>query len=219
MCWEALRVEWPAEWEKARRLALMEFFVGITGASGAPYARRLVQALLADGHVVGVSFSGSGAQVVGHELYDDLRMDRDEAIGRFVTDTGLDPSQVWAPGDYSSPYASGSARWDAAVICPCSMDTLATIASGAGSNLLHRAAGVALKEQRKLVLVPRETPLNMIHLENLQRVARAGATVVPAMPAFYTKPTSLDDMIDFVVGKILNVLGVEQRLLAEWRGQ
>ena len=197
----------------------MEFFVGITGASGAPYARRLVEALVRGGHTVGVSFSGSGAQVVGHELYGNLRMERDEAISNFVADTGLDPACVWAPGDYSSPYASGSARWDAAIICPCSMDTLATIASGAGSNLLHRAAGVALKEQRRLVLVPRETPFNLIQIENIERVARAGAVVVPAMPAFYTMPKTLEDMIDFVVGKVLNVLGVEQGLLAEWRGQ
>jgi len=197
----------------------MEFFVGITGASGAPYARRLVSALVGGGHTVGVSFSGSGAQVVGHELYGNLRMDRDEAIERFVTETGLDPANVWAPGDYSSPYASGSARWDAAIICPCSMDTLATIASGAGSNLLHRAAGVALKERRQLVLVPRETPLSLIQVENLERVARAGATLVPAMPAFYTMPKTLDDMIDFVVGKVLNLVGVEQTVLQEWRGQ
>ena len=139
---------------QSRANSLMDVFVGITGASGAPYARRLVSALVRSGHTVGVSFSGSGAQVAGQELYGDLRMERREAIDRFCADTGLDRSCVWEPGDYSSPYASGSARWDAAVICPCSMDTLAAIASGAGSSLLHRAAGVALKEDRKLILVP-----------------------------------------------------------------
>lgn len=195
----------------------MEVFVGVTGASGAPYARRLVRALAAGGHTVGVSFSGSGAQVVGHELYGNLRMPRAEAIERFIADTGITAGNVWDPADYGSPYASGSARWDAAVICPCSMDTLASIASGSGTNLLHRAAGVALKEHRRLVLVPRETPLSLIQIRNLERVTEAGAMVLPAMPAFYTMPTSIDDMIDFVVGKVLNVLGAEQSLLSEWR--
>lgn len=196
----------------------MEIFVGITGASGAPYARRLVGALVAGGHTVGVSFSGSGAQVCGHELYGDLRMERSEAIANFCHDTGLTPELVYGEKDFGSPYASGSAKWDAAVICPCSMSTLATIASGAENNLLQRAANVALKERRTLVMVPRETPLSMIQIENLNRVANAGAIVVPAMPAFYTMPQSIDDMIDFVVGKVLNVLGCEQSLLAEWRG-
>lgn len=196
----------------------MEVFVGITGASGSPYARRLVQALVAGGHTVGVSFSGSGAQVAGHELYGDLRMPREEALTRFLDDTGLPKDCLFAESDFGAPYASGSARWDAAVICPCSMSTLATIASGAEQNLLQRAANVALKENRTLILVPRETPLSTIQIDNLSRVAHAGARVVPAMPAFYTMPTSLDDMIDFVVGKVLNLLGAEQSLLAEWRG-
>ena len=194
----------------------MDVFVGITGASGAPYARRLVQALLAGGHTVGASFSGAATQVSGQELYGDLRMERGEVIDRWLADTGLPADRLWDPFDYGSPYASGSARWDAAVICPCSMDTLATIASGAGSNLLHRAATVALKEDRRLILVPRETPLSTIHLENLLKVRRAGAHLLPAMPAFYQLPESIDDMIDFVVGKVLNLLGMEQSLLGEW---
>lgn len=197
----------------------MDVFVGIAGASGAPYARCLVQALIAGGHTVGLSFSGSGAQVVGHELYGDLRMPRDEAIANFVDETGADPANVWAERDYASPYASGSARWQAAAIVPCSMATLASIASGIEANLIHRAAGVALKEKRTLVVVPRETPLSLIQIGNIQRVAAAGAHVVPAMPAFYTLPQSIGDMIDFVVGKVLNAIGVEQSLLAEWRGQ
>jgi 4-hydroxy-3-polyprenylbenzoate decarboxylase len=197
----------------------MEFFVGVTGASGAPYARRLVTCLLQGGHEVGVSFSGSGAQVVGHELYGDLRMPRDEAIARFCEDTNLPLASVWDPSDWSSPYASGSARWDAAIICPCSMDTVASLASGAGANLLQRAALVAMKEARQLVIVPRETPLGQIQLENLLRLSRAGVQIVPAMPAFYTQPQSLDDMVDFVAGKVLNLLGVDQTVLAQWRGQ
>lgn len=195
----------------------MDVFVGIAGASGAPYARRLVSHLVDTGATVGISFSGSGSQVVAHELYGDLRMERDDAIRRFVDDTGVDPANVWGERDYGSPYASGSARWDAAVICPCSMATVAAIAGGHETNLLQRAANVALKEDRRLVVVPRETPLSTIQLENMLTLARAGARVVPAMPAFYQLPQSLDDMVDFVVAKVLNLLGVEQQLLAEWR--
>jgi 4-hydroxy-3-polyprenylbenzoate decarboxylase len=194
----------------------MDVFVGITGASGAPYARRLVQALLAGGHQVGACFSSVAAQVSGQELYGDLRMDRAEVVDRWLADTGLPADRLWDAHDFGSPYASGSARWDAAVIVPCSMDTLATIASGAGSNLLHRAASVALKEDRKLVLVPRETPLSTIHLENMLRVRRAGAHLLPAMPAFYQLPETLDDMVDFVVAKVLNLIGADQALLGEW---
>jgi flavin prenyltransferase len=197
----------------------VEIFVGISGGSGAPYARRLVQALTAGGHTVGVCFSGAGAQVTGQELYEDLRMPREEVIERFIADTGITAENVWSERDYASPYASGSAKWDAVVICPCSMATVSAIATGAGANLIHRAASVALKEQRQLILVPRETPLSLIHLDNLTRVARAGASIVPAMPAFYTLPKSLNDMVDFMVGKLLNLLGVEQQMLAEWRGQ
>lgn len=194
----------------------MDVFVGITGASGAPYARRLVQALLAGGHTVGACFSSASLQVSGQELYGDLRMPHDEVRERWLAETGLAPERLYGPHDFGSPYASGSARWDAAVLVPCSMDTLATVASGAGSNLLHRAASVALKEDRRLVLVPRETPLSTIHLENLLRVRRAGAHVLPAMPAFYQMPETLEDMVDFVVGKVLNLLGIDQSLLTEW---
>lgn len=197
----------------------MEIFVGITGASGAPYARRLVQALIADGHTVGVSFSGSGTIVTGQELYGDLHLPRQETIERFCADTGLDASSVFAEHDYGAPYASGSARWDAAVIVPCSMSTVSAIATGAENNLLQRAANVALKEGRKLVIVPRETPLGIIQLENLLRIARAGGHIVPAMPGFYHLPASLDDLIDFVAGKLLNMLGVDHAMLKEWRGQ
>ena len=194
----------------------MDVFVGITGASGAPYARRLVQALLAGGHAVGACFSSAAPQVSGQELYGDLRMPREQVVERWLGETGLPVQRLYEPHDFGSPYASGSARWDAAVIVPCSMDTLATIASGAGSNLLHRAASVALKEDRRLVLVPRETPLSTIHLENLLRVRRAGAHVLPAMPAFYQRPETVEDMVDFVVAKVLNLIGIDQDLLGEW---
>lgn len=195
----------------------MEVFVGIAGGSGAPYARRLVQALLAGGHTVGLSFTASATKVVGHELYGDLQMDRDTVIERFVAETGIDSGNVWGVTDYGSPYASGSARWDAAVVVPCSMSTLGALAAGIEQNLVQRAANVALKERRQLVLVPRETPLSIIQLENLVRVAKAGATVLPAMPGFYAGAQTVDDLVDFVVGKVLNSLGVEQSMLGQWR--
>ncbi len=194
----------------------MDVFIGVAGASGAAYARAVAAALVSAGHTVGLSFSGSGAQVVGHELYGDLRMPRDEAISRFVSESGIAPTNVWGERDYGSPYASGSARWDAAVIIPCSMSTLAQIAQGAETNLVQRAANVALKERRRLIVVPRETPLSQIQLENLLRLSRAGADIVPAMPGFYHHPQSVDDIIDFVAGKVLNLLGVEQDVLREW---
>ena len=197
----------------------MEVFVGIAGGSGAPYARGLVAALIAAGHTVGASFTESGSTVVGHELYDDLRMPRAEVIARFCDETGLAPEHVWGLTDWSAPYASGSARWDAAVICPASMDTVAAIAMGSAANLLQRAALVAQKEARQLIVVPRETPFSQIQLENLLRLSRAGVHIVPAMPAFYTRPKTIDDMVDFMVGKVLNLLGVEQTALAEWRDQ
>ena len=196
----------------------MQIFVGITGASGHPYARQLVRVLHAAGHDVGVCFSSAALQVTGQELYGDLHMPPGDVLRAWLADTGLPPERVWEPHDFGSPFASGSARWDAAVVVPCSMDTLSTIASGAGSNLVHRAASVALKEQRRLVLVPRETPLSAIHLENMLRAHRAGAMVLPAMPGFYHRPESLDDVVDFMVGKILKALCVEHDVLGEWSG-
>jgi 4-hydroxy-3-polyprenylbenzoate decarboxylase len=145
-------------------------------------------------------------------------MPKDEVLSRFLADTDLDQESVYDERDYGAPYASGSARWDAAVIVPCSMATLSAIASGAEANLLHRAANVALKEGRKLIMVPRETPLSIIQLENMLRVARAGAHIAPAMPGFYNRPASMEELVDFVAGKILNLLGVDQSILREWRG-
>ena len=124
--------------------------------------------------------------------------------------------EIHAPNDWSAPYASGSAKVDAYVICPCSMGTLGTIASGTMSNLIHRAASVAIKEGRKLVLVPRETPLSDIHLENMLRVRRAGAVVLMAAPGFYHRPQEIGDLIEFVVGRCLDQLGIENRLTKRW---
>src|SRR5919201_5255138 len=152
----------------------MHVFLGITGASGAPYTAKLVQALAAAESDVGVCASSAGLEVLATELYGNPRLSRDETLARLTEGTG-DAVTIYDPSDWRSPYASGSAKVDAYVICPCSMGTLGTIASGAMSNLIHRAASVALKEGRKLVLVPRETPLSTIHLENMLRLRQAGA--------------------------------------------
>ncbi len=194
----------------------MHVFLGITGASGAPYAARLLEGLVAAGCEVGLCASDAGIEVIATELYGEPRLPRDEVLARLAERAG-DAVTVYDPSDWSSPYASGSARVDAYVVCPCSMGTLASVAAGAMANLIHRAASVALKEGRKLVLVPRETPLSVIHLENMLRVTRAGATVMPAAPGFYSRPRSIDDLVDFVVARILDHLGVEHTVGRRWK--
>ncbi len=190
--------------------------LGMTGASGAPYAARILRALVSSGADVGVVVSRAGAQVIALELYGDRDMNPAGAVDRFVADHGDAEVHVWGESDYSAPYASGSSRTDAVIVCPCSMATVGTIAGGAEANLIHRAAAVQLKEGRKLVLVPRETPLSDIHLENLLRIKRAGASVVPAMPGFYHLPQSIDDLVDFVAGRVLDSAGVEATLYERW---
>jgi 4-hydroxy-3-polyprenylbenzoate decarboxylase len=192
----------------------MNVFLGITGASGAPYAARLLAALSESGAQVGVTISDSGFEVLATELHGDPTMPRDQVSAR-LTD-GLAGVTVYDVKDYKSPYASGSAKVDGYVICPCSMATAGTIAAGAMANLVHRAASVALKEERKLILVPLETPLSTIQLENLLRLRRAGATVLFAAPGFYNSPQTIDDLIEFVVGRCLDQLGIENRLTRRW---
>jgi 4-hydroxy-3-polyprenylbenzoate decarboxylase len=190
-------------------------FLGITGGSGAPYAARLLRALTEADCEVGVCASSAGVQVLATELYGDARLPRDEVLARFV-----EPAEgavtVYDPTDYGAPYASGSARVRGYVICPCSMATAGTIASGGEANLIHRAANVALKEDRRLVLVPRETPLSTIHLENLLRLRRAGAVVLFAAPGFYHGSESVEQLVDFIVARCLDQLGVENALVPEW---
>jgi flavin prenyltransferase len=190
-------------------------FLGITGASGAPYAARLLEALAGAECEVGLCASGSGIEVIATELYGDARLSRDEVLARFTEGAG-DAVTLYDERDWSSPYASGSARVDAYVICPCSMSTLATIASGAMQNLIHRAASVALKEERRLILMPRETPLSLIHLESMTTVKRAGATILFLAPGFYSGAESVGDLIDFMVSRCLDHLGVENVLARRW---
>ena len=193
----------------------MRVFLGITGASGAPYAARLVDALAAADCEVGVSASAAGVQVLATELYGDPHLPRDEVLARFTERAG-GAATIYDPHDYSAPYASGSAPVDGYVVCPCSMATAGTIATGGEANLIHRAAGVALKEGRKLVLVPRETPLSTIHLENLLKLRQAGAVILFAAPGFYHGAQTIDDLVDFVAGRCLAQLGLDTTLVKPW---
>lgn len=181
--------------------------VGVTGASGAPYAKRLLGWLARRqrdvGDVeIGVCMSATAPEVWALECGGDIR----EEIAL----------PIWGMRDYKAPFASGSAGWHAMAIVPCSMGTCARIAHGISDTLLTRAADVMIKEKRTLVVVPRETPLSVIHLENLASLARAGATILPAMPSFYGKPSSMEQLLDTVVGRVLDHLGVEQKLVARW---
>src|SRR5437763_8677455 len=194
----------------------MRVMLGITGASGAPYAARILRAVTDAGAHVGICASAAGRQVIALEIYGDRDMDPAGALERFVADHGDPATRIWDERDYSAPYASGSSRTDAVVICPCSMASIGTIVGGAEANLIHRAAGVQLKERRRLVVVPRETPLSSIHLENLLRIRNAGADVIPAMPAFYHLPQTIDDMIDFVAGRVIDSLGPDMTVHRRW---
>ena len=199
----------------------MRFFLGMTGASGAIYGARTLAVLVALGHDVGLCASPSALQVAGHEIFQrgpkpDLA--DHEIMSLLLHQFGQGPGTVDLvhPSDLTSRYASGSAKIDGVVITPCSMSTLGTIATGTGRNLIHRAADVALKERRKLVLVARESPLSEIHLQNMLTVTRAGAVVLPAAPGFYNLPTGIADLIEFVVARTLDQLGVDHTLGKAW---
>ena len=193
----------------------MRIFLGITGASGAPYAARLLEALAAAGCEIGLCASRAGIEVVATELYGDARLSPDETVARLIEPV-RDAVTLHDERDWHAPYASGSAKVDGYVICPCSMGTLGTLASGAMSNLSHRAASVAIKEGRRLVIVPRETPLSTIHLENMLRLRQAGAVILFAAPGFYAGAESVSDLVDFVVARCLDQLGLDNALVKRW---
>ena len=196
-------------------LPVVKVFLGITGASGAPYAKGILDGVAAAGAEVGLCASSAGIEVLATELYRDASLPRDEVLERFVGDTAGSVT-IYDAQDWKSPFASGSAKVDAYVVCPCSMSTVGTLASGAMQNLIHRAASVALKEERKLVLCPRETPLSLIALENMVTLRRAGATILPLAPGFYHGAPSVEALVDFVVARVLDQIGVENTVAARW---
>jgi 4-hydroxy-3-polyprenylbenzoate decarboxylase len=192
----------------------MHVFLGITGASGAPYAARLLEALSAADCEIGVCASSAGVEVIATELYGNAALSRDETLARLLEHAPN--ATLYEPNDWKAPYASGSAKVDAYVLCPCSMGTLGTISSGAMQNLIHRAASVAIKEERRLVLMPRETPLSAIHLRNMLTLREAGATILFLAPGFYNGAETVGDLVDFVVARALDQLGLEQELTPRW---
>lgn len=192
--------------------------VGITGASGSCYAARLLECLLDEGREVHLVISEAGCQVVNEELGWETGGGRDADRAFFGS---LYPGKplVWHHnGQLGAPVASGSFPAEAMVVVPASMGAVSALATGRSANLLERAADVMLKEKKKLLVVPRESPLSEIHLENLLRLSRAGAHVIPAMPAFYHRPRAVSDLVDFVVARILDHLGLETDLVARWKG-
>jgi 4-hydroxy-3-polyprenylbenzoate decarboxylase len=199
-------------------MAANDLVLALTGASGAPYGVRLLEVLLRAGHTVHLVLSPAAVQVLEHELNRRVRLDR-FVLADLLGDTAApNAGQVHYHHfmDFQAGIASGSFLTAGMVICPCSMGTAAAIAHGLSQNLIHRAADVHLKERRPLILVPRETPLHLIQLRNLTACAEAGAVVLPAMPAFYTRPQTLQDAVDFIVGRICDQLGIEHHLLPRW---
>lgn len=192
-----------------------KYVVGITGASGAIYGVRLIQELLKLGRQVHLVITEAGWQVFREELDLDST-NREETLQQLFLTESNGEYFYYSLRDFTSPIASGSFRCDAMVVLPCSMGTLSGISVGASGNLLERTADVMIKEGKPLVLVPRETPFNPIHLENMLRLSKMGVRMVPAMPGFYHKPQTIDDLINFVVGKVLDTLNEPHHLFRRW---
>lgn len=190
----------------------------MTGASGSLYGLRLLETLLAAGRTVHLTISPAAVEVMDREVGRSVKLDVFNPVELFGHEVP-GKLQYHHFRNFQAGIASGSFLTGGMVVCPCSMGTVAAIAHGTSENLIHRAADVHLKERRKLILVPRETPLGIVQLRNLVTCAEAGAVVLPAMPAFYTRPQTLDDMINFVVGRICDQLGVEHRLFVRWGTQ
>ena len=191
---------------------MSDYVIGITGASGSIYGVRLIEELALRKHVVHVVITAAGKEVMKEEL----------GVSGFRKMDKLSLSRIkghikiWENDSFEAPFMSGSSAPEAVIVIPCSVGKLAAIANGISSNLLERTADVALKEKRQLILVVRETPLSLIHLENMVNAARAGAQILPAMPAFYHHPKTIDDMVNFVVAKVLNLLRIEHNLFKVW---
>jgi 4-hydroxy-3-polyprenylbenzoate decarboxylase len=200
-------------------MAANDLVLAFTGASGAPYGVCLLEVLLRAGRTVHLVISPSAVEVFERELDLRLRLDRfalADVLGERAA--GIDAGQVHYHHfmNFQAGIASGSFLTGGMVICPCSMGTIGAIAHGLSQNLIHRAADVHLKERRPLIVVPRETPLHLIQLRNLVACSEAGAVVLPAMPAFYTRPATLQDALDFIVGRICDQLGIEHALAPRW---
>jgi len=181
--------------------------VGITGASGAIYGVRLIRALKSAGHEVHLVVSKWGAETLRYEL------------GLEVDSLAREVDKIYGEDELTAGPASGSFSLDAVVVIPCSMKTLASIAHGYAENLISRAADCALKERRRLILVPRETPLNLIHIRNMASVTEAGAIVIPASPAFWHRPSNIEELVDSVVDRVLSHLSSRRDSAATWTGQ
>ena len=198
------------------------YVVAITGASGAPYATRLLGALVSSGHSVKLIVSEAGEKVLAIECKLRLHGGTGHKESQWKQWLGLpdsnDALELFNPSNHAASTASGSFKTAGMCVIPCSMGTLARIANGIADNLIARAADVTLKEKRPLILVPRETPLNRLHLKNMLAAQEAGAEIVPAMPGFYHNPKSIDDLVDMLVGRVLDRLGVENDLYRKWCG-
>ena len=183
----------------------MKLTIAITGASGVIYGKRLLEILHSKNVDVHLVISQAAEKIIEHELGTTK-----EPLEKLA-------NHVHEVKDWSAPIVSGSFKTDGMIVVPCSMKTLAGIANGFAENVILRAADVALKEKRKLILVPRETPLNTIHLQNMLDLSKQGALIVPAMPAYYHKPKSIEALVDFIVGRVLDLLGIEHTLYKRWR--
>jgi len=201
---------------------MANYVVGISGGSGAPYTRRVIEGLVEAGHDAKIVITDAGRRVfeieLGIALTGDPAADTQILKDNLDLESGSGSIELFDQRNVAATIASGSYECVGMVVVPCSMGTLARIATGISSNLLERAADAALKERRRLILVPRETPLSLIHLRNMTAVTEAGAVVMPAMPGFYHLPKSVDNLVDMIAGRVLDGLGVDSNLLRRWQG-
>jgi 4-hydroxy-3-polyprenylbenzoate decarboxylase len=194
------------------------YTVAVTGASGAPYALKLLQTLVTASHNIYLCISGDGLSILNDETGLSLKGSETDIQYALEKHLGAKEGQVryFDENNMYAPIASGSAKVDAMVVIPCSMKSLSAIANGYATNLIERAADVTLKEKRKLVIVPRETPLSAIHLKNMLTLAKLGCHIIPAMPAFYNHPKDIEDLVNFIVARVLDNMGVENNLSPRW---
>ncbi|HLE40907.1 MAG TPA: flavin prenyltransferase UbiX [Nitrospirota bacterium] len=194
------------------------YTIAITGASGAPYGLKLLQELVKGGHTVSLCMSREGISILHDETGLMLKGSETDIQNTFERTLHVEKEQFryFEEENLYAPIASGSSKVDAMIVIPCTMKTLASIANGFASNLIERAADVMLKEKRKLIIVPRETPLSAVHLRNMLTLAELGCHIIPAMPAFYHHPKNIQDMVDFIVGRVMDSLGLENDLSPRW---